>query len=68
MSRSVQEEILSVLWFILALLLWRYEYKILSILALIKGAECTIFSISLAIINAISTCKAFKKALSKETQ
>jgi len=62
MSRSVQEEMLSVLWFILALLLWRYEYSILSILALIKGVECTIFSIGLAIINAASSYKTFKKA------
>lgn len=56
MSRSIQEEILSILWFILALLLWAYTYKILSILALLKGIECTIFSLTFA---ALSVCKKY---------
>jgi len=60
MSRSVQEEILSVLWFILALLLCRYDYKILSILALLKGIECTVCSLSLALIAAV---KKYRKKL-----
>lgn len=52
MSRSVQEEILSVLWFILALLLWQCGYKILSILALIHAIQCTICSLVFAAISA----------------
>lgn len=51
MIRSIQEELLAVLWFILALLLWRYDHKILSVLTLLKGVECTICSIVFAIIG-----------------
>ena len=60
MSRSVQEEVLSVLWFILALLLWQCGHKILSILTLLKGIECAILSIALAIIGAIEKFKALQ--------
>jgi len=67
MSRSVQEELLSILWFILALLLWRFEYKTLSILVLFKAGECIVCSIVFAIIYAIRKRKAKQALKGKDT-
>lgn len=71
MSKNIQEELLGVLWFILAVLLWKYGCRILWILAFVKGCECTFWSICFAIIGAINKFKAiqaFKKVLEETTK
>ena len=64
MSRSIQEELLGVLWFILAAILWQYNgpRNVFFYLAIIKGGECTLGSIAFAIKEAI------KKRIDKDKQ
>jgi len=51
MSKSNVEELIGILWFILALLLVEQGYKTLSIIALILGIICIICSIVYALIK-----------------
>jgi len=51
---SKQEELLSVVWFILAVLLWD-KYRVLGILSLLKGIGNVIFSVVSAILSIIES-------------
>lgn len=61
MSTSRQEEIIAVLWFIFALLLWEFNWRISSAIVLFWAVFCLCCSIGYAAKAAL-----LKKAIKKE--